>query len=153
MKVAPVTIAEAKRFIAVWHRHHKRLVGALFAVGLEHDGELVGVATCGRPKARMLDDGEVAEVTRLCTRPECPKGGGSKLLNACRKAAAALGYAKLVTYTLAAEGGATCRGAGWVQAELLRPRGGWSCKSRRRGPGAVDNLAKIRWEVELGGEP
>jgi hypothetical protein len=148
MRLVPMTITEAKQFVAVFHRHNKPPVGALFAVGLEHDGQIVGVAITGRPIARHLDDGYTAEVTRTCTRPECPKGGISKLLNSCRKAAAGMGYRKCVTYTLQKESGASLRGAGWVQADLLKPHGGWDCPSRRRGPGTVDNLSKIRWEID-----
>lgn len=150
MKIIPVTITEAKAFVGVFHRHHKPPVGAIFAVGLEHDGQLVGVATVGRPVARGLDDYRTAEVTRTCTRPECPKGGVSKLLNACRKVAGGLGYEKLVTYTLQEEGGASVRGAGWTQSELLEARSGWDCTSRPRGKGVVDKVAKVRWEICLG---
>lgn len=155
MKIVPMAITEARKFVAVWHRHNKPPLSAIFAVGLEHDGEIVGVALAGRPVARGLDDGWTVEVTRTCTRPECPRGGVSKLLNACRRVAGGLGYQKCITYTLSSESGASARGAGWTQSEILEPRGGWSCPSRRRGAGTVDNVKKIRWEVrpgEAGGE-
>lgn len=151
MRLIPQTITAARLFVAKHHRHNKPPKSALFAVGLEHDGELVGVALCGRPVARMLQDGKTAEVTRTCTLPQCPKGGVSKLLNACRSAAAAIGYERVVTYTLQSESGASLRGAGWVQAELLEARPGWDRPSRSREPGMVDNTAKIRWEAAAPG--
>lgn len=150
MTIVPMTITEAKQFVAVWHRHNRAPQGALFAIGLEHDGEIVGCAIGGRPIARHLDDGWTCEILRTCTRDVCPKGGVSKLYNACRKVAGALGYRKCVTYTLKSESGASLRGASWVQSELLNPRGGWSCAARRRRKGTVENVAKIRWEVDTG---
>lgn len=151
MKVVPITFAEAKAFIATWHRHNKPPNRAVCSLALEHDGEIVGVATCERPKARMLDNGSALEVSRTCTRPECPKGGVSKLLNACRKVASGLGYSKLVTYTLESESGASCRGAGWQQAELLKPAGSWERVGRARDRNGIENLRKIRWEIDLVG--
>ena len=71
------------------------------------------------------------------------------LYGACRRAAGALGFRKVVTYTLASESGSSLRGDNWQQESFLAARGGWDCPSRTRGAGTVDRTAKIRWEVAL----
>ena len=59
---------------------------------------VVAVAIVGRPCSRVLDDGWTAEVTRLCALPET-RNACSMLYAAYWRAARALGYRKLVTYT------------------------------------------------------
>ncbi len=142
-----MTIADARRFVGTFHRHNRPPLGGIFAVGLEHEGMLVGCAIAGRPVARALDDGYTLEVTRTCTTDLAPKGSVSMLYGACRRAAGALGFRRCLTYTLASESGASLRGAGWTQSSFLAARGGWDCPSRRRAPGTVDRTAKVRWEV------
>src|ERR1700740_3244283 len=63
----------------------------------DQDGVLRGVAIAGRPVARLFDDGQTLEVTRL-TSDGWPNVG-SMLYGACARAAFALGYTRLVTYT------------------------------------------------------
>lgn len=95
------------------------------------DGEkVVGCSVIGRPVARMNADGWTAEVTRLCVL-EGIANGCSMLYRASWRAARALGYRRLLTYTLASENGASLRGAGF---KLLGVRGGgsWSRKDRPR---------------------
>ena len=154
MTLAPCTISAARRFVAKWHRHNRPPVSALFAVALEHEGEIIGVAMVGRPVARMLQDGRTVEVTRTCTKPDAPKGAVSKLYSHCRRAAHALGWMSCITYTLATESGASLRGAGWQLEMDLSPRAGWDTPSRRRGSlpllddeRTVDRVAKRRWRV------
>lgn len=140
----PLTLKEASKFIAKHHRHHRPPQGGLFAIGCAIEGNTVpsGVCVVGRPVARMLDDGWTAEVTRLCTNGD--KNVCSMLYAAAWRAARAMGYKRLVTYTLPEEGGASLRAAG---ARLIGQAGGgsWSCKSRPR----VDchpTQEKFRWE-------
>jgi hypothetical protein len=143
LHLVPVTLREACAFVEQHHRHHKPPQGALFAIGCGAE-EIVGVAIVGRPVARMSDDGWTAEVTRLCTlgtRNAC-----SMLYQASWRAARAMGYQKLITYTLPEEGGASLRAAGW---KLIGEAGGgsWSRGSRPR----VDEhptQEKFRWERE-----
>lgn len=141
--VTPITIGDAKEFVRQKHRHHKPPVSGLFAVAASEGETVVAVAVVGRPSARHLDDGWTAEVTRLAsdgTRNAC-----SILYAACWRAARALGYRKLVTYTLPEEGGASLRAAGW---RCVGEAGGgsWSRASRPR----VDShptQTKLRWEM------
>jgi hypothetical protein len=152
VKLVPFTLKEARAFVAAFHRHNRPPLAGLFAVALaieqvEAASLIVGCAIAGRPVSRALDDGFTLEVTRTCTSPDAPRGAVSMLYGACRRAAGALGYRRCLTYTLAAESGASLRGAGWKQTELLRARGGWDCPTRRRGAGTVDRMAKVRWEI------
>lgn len=99
---------------------------------LLHRGEnglLRGVAIVGRPVARHLQDGYTAEVTRLCT--DGTPNACSMLYEAAWRAAKAVGYLRIITYTLPQEGGASLRAAGW---HLIGPAGGgsWSRAGRPR---------------------
>lgn len=115
LELCPVSFAEAKAFVLAKHRHHKPPVGWKFGVGVAKEGELVGVAMAGRPVARKLDDGFTLEVNRTCTTGE--KNANSMLYGAIRRAAKALGYRELVTYTLLSESGASLKAAGWKRTE------------------------------------
>ena len=117
LRLVPVTQAQAKRFVAQYHRHNVPSIASVFQVGVAEGGVLVGVAVCGLPKARVLMDGRTLEVTRVCTvgtRNAC-----SMLYAACARAAKALGYARLVTYTLATESGSSLRACGF-QADTVQ---------------------------------
>lgn len=145
----PLTLHEANAFVAVHHRHHRPDRGCRFClVAAVEGGGLVGVLVVGRPKSRRLQDGFTAEVTRLCVLPGLPaaRHAASYLLGAAKRAAAHLGYRRLVTYTLAAEGGASLRAAGWKLCATDTGGGSWSRDGRPR----VDThplQAKLRWEV------
>lgn len=67
MEIRPITFRQACDFVAEHHRHHRPTVGCKFCVGLYDTDKLVGVAICGRPVGRKLDDGFTCEVNRLCT--------------------------------------------------------------------------------------
>jgi len=142
LTVIPCTLREARAFVDQHHRHHKAPQGGLFAVAVAEDQEIVGVAIVGRPVARMLSDGWTAEVTRLATLGHC--NACSKLYGACWRTARAMGYRRLVTYTMPEEGGASLRASG---ARCLGEAGGgsWSRVERPR----VDlhpTQTKFRWE-------
>jgi L-amino acid N-acyltransferase YncA len=143
IRVTPISIQEANAFIEAHHRHHKPALSGLFAVACSENDEVRGVAIVGRPVARNLYDGYTAEVTRLCT--DGTKNACSMLYAACWRAARALGYQRLVTYTLPEEGGASLRAAGW---RLVGQTGGgsWSRPGRPR----IDKhptIPKFRWEA------
>ena len=145
--IVPISIKGAKAFVAKHHRHNKPPQGAKFAIGCcntEHD--LVGVAIIGRPIARRLDDGLTAEVVRLCTNDKAPKNTCSKLYGASWRASKAMGYKKIITYTLQSESGASLRGAGYkIIAETKARTDGWL---NRDGRVAQDVYAEDKWRWE-----
>jgi hypothetical protein len=110
LKVIPVTLETANDFVRRLHRHNKPVVGSKFCIGVKAE-ELVGVAIVGRPVAPRLDDGLTVEITRVCT--DGTRNAASMLYGACRKAARAMGYDRIFTYTLPEEGGASLRAAGF----------------------------------------
>lgn len=130
MRIVPISFSEANLFVTLWHRHHKPCVGHKFSIAVaDYDGTVHGVVIVGRPVARKLDNGWTLEVNRCCsdgTRNAC-----SMLYGAAWRAAKALGYVRLITYTLEDEGGASLRGTGW---KLVGTRGGgnWNVPSRPR---------------------
>jgi len=84
----------------------------------------------GRPIARRLDDGTTLEVTRVAT--DGAANACSMLYGALRRAAVALGFVRLVTYTLPEEGGASLRASGWRE-DGAAAGGSWSVPTRPRG--------------------
>ena len=125
--LVPVSLKDANAFVAEHHRHHKPITGHKFSLGCMQDGRLVGVAIVGRPVSRYLDDGMTLEVNRLCTTGE--KNVCSFLYGAAARAARALGYGKIITYTLDTEPGTSLRAAGWFCAG---PAGGVRWTGQRR---------------------
>ena len=147
MDIKPISLKTAQAFVREHHRHNKPPAGHKFSVGLFVDGRLIGVAVAGRPVARMLDDGETLEVTRTCT--DGTRNANSKLYGAITRAAAALGYAKCVTYTQCSETGASLRGAGWTPVAELPARKGWDTPSRPRGDIGSGGVSRVRWERHI----
>ena len=145
--IVPTTLEEACEFLRRYHRHHQPPVGHKFSVAVADEGGVVrGVACVGRPVARMSDNGWTLEVNRCCT--DGTPNACSALYAACWRAARALGYRKLITYTLPEEGGASLRGAGW---RCLGEAGGGSWHTPTSGRPRVDThplQTKLRWEVE-----
>ena len=139
-----ISLSEANAFVSVHHRHHPPVVGHLFSIGATLGSEIVGVVIVGRPVSRMRDDGATAEVTRLCTNGS--RNACSFLYGAAARAAFALGFRRIGTYTLPDEGGASLRAAGW---HLIGERGGgeWDSPSRPRKPMKSPTAAKWLWEV------
>jgi hypothetical protein len=97
--------------------------------------------------SRMLDDGLTLEVSRCCT--DGTPNACSKLYGAVRRVAQAMGYRKVVTYTLPEEGGASLRGAGYQQMALIKG-GSWHTPTQGRNRTDDHPLGdKWRWEVTL----
>lgn len=143
LELVPCTIQDANEFVRQHHRHHQPVLSALFAVAVSSGGVVVGVGIVGRPVARNLQDGWTAEVVRVAT--DGARNACSILYAAAWRACSALGWRKLVTYTLPEEGGASLRGAGW---KCLGEAGGgsWSRVSRPRVDKAPTQV-KMRWEI------
>jgi hypothetical protein len=148
MIVVRVTLKEANEFVAAFHRHNAPVRGMIFAIGVSHLGELVGVAILGRPVSRMLSDGVTAEIVRCCVRDEAPKGSCSFLYRAAWRAWRALGGQRVITYTLASENGSSLRGAAFRIVAQVQPEA-WSRPSRGRKWQSVYGQQKLRWELAL----
>ncbi|MFJ5635032.1 XF1762 family protein [Streptomyces goshikiensis] len=146
LRLVPVRSREAAAFIREWHRHHAPPAGQIFAVGAaDEDGILRAVAIVGRPVARHLDDGATLEVTRTCS--DGARNANSLLYGTAWRAAKALGYTRLITYTQDGESGASLRGAGWRIVAQRRPRPGWHTPSRPRVSHGSDYVARTLWEA------
>lgn len=146
LRVIPCSLAVANAYVEKHHRHHTAMQGHKFSIAVvDEDGKPRGVAIVGRPVSRVLDDGYTLEVNRCCT--DGAKNACSMLYGSAWKAAKAMGYTKLITYTLPSEGGTSLRAAGWT---LIGERGGgnWNCQSRPRMDTKPDLQGqKLLWEA------
>lgn len=143
LELQPITFKEAFHFIAEHHRHHKPPRGAKFAIACNDGTKVVGVIVVGRPVARMLDDTWTSEVSRCCT--DGTKNAPSMLYSAAWRAARAMGYKRLITYTLDTEPGTSLLASNW---RLVGQAGGgsWNRESRPR----IDHHPtgqKLLWEM------
>ena len=140
----PLSLSDANAFVANLHRHHPPVAGHKFSIGATLAGKLVGVAIAGRPVSRHRDDGSTLEVTRLCT--DGTRNACSFLYGRVARAAFAIGYHRVSTYTLPEEGGASLRAVGW---KLIGQRGGgeWSRPSRPRRASRSPTGPKLLWEI------
>ena len=90
----------------------------------------------------------LSEVTRLCTNGA--KNACSFLYGAAARAAAAMGYKRIITYTLESENGASLRASGWIcqgKAGGLR----WTGKRQPKEEQYPAQM-KLRYEKQLGKE-
>jgi hypothetical protein len=143
LSVRPVSLNAARTWITATHRHLRRpITGWLFGVEVLRDGVRIGVAAAGRPGARLLQDGTTCEVVRVAV-VEGERNACSFAYGALRKAASALGYTRVVTYTLLSEGGASLRAAGF-RCEGEAGGGEADRPSRRRAP-VEQPAVKQRW--------
>lgn len=154
MRIVPITLKQAKEFVATHHRHNKPPVGWKFGVGLRLDDDsLIGVATAGRPVARHYDDGLTLEINRTCT--DGTRNANSMLYGAIWRAAKAMGYLRCITYTQCEESGASLRGAGWVKVKELEARKSWADSSviskDKRDPIGTGGVRRVLWECRCNG--
>lgn len=143
-RIVPITLAEANAYVEQVHRHNGALPAARFQCALVNDdGDVLGVAIAGLPKARELLARDTLEINRVCTTGAA--NACSQLYAACVRAGKALGFRRFVTYTLAVEDGAS------VKASDFRPVAAWQGGkwSEMRGTGSDqhDVGAKVRWEI------
>ena len=144
MTLFPVTQREASAFIRKHHRHHLPSRGWKFGIGVLDGDRLCGVVTVGRPVSRELDRLRiVAEVNRCCT--DGTRHAASKLYAAAWRAARAMGYRRLITYTLASEPGASLRAAGYRVIGEVDGRS-WNCPSRPREDHSPTGDKRV-WEI------
>lgn len=145
LEIQPITFSEAAEYIRAHHRHHIPPVGWLFGCAVNNGEEVVGVVTIGRPVARVYDDGYTAEVTRCCT--DGTRNACSMLYGASWRAAKALGYRKLITYTRTNESGSSLKAAGWRVVGERKARS-WAADSNARPRvDKSDPFQRMLWEA------
>ncbi len=149
LRVGPITFRDACAFVARLHRHNKPPRGHKFSIGVYVGTELVGVAMAGRPIARAYDDGLTLEVNRTCT--DGTKNANSMLYGAVRRAARAMGYRRVITYTQADEPGTSLRAAGYRRVKDLPARRSWAESSQKlkhmRDKVGNGGVARVLWET------
>jgi hypothetical protein len=151
LTLAPITFKAACEFVAQHHRHHKPPVGHKFSIScIDEDFNVVGVVMVGRPVARAYDDGFTAEVNRSCVL-ESARNANSMLYAAAWRAAKAMGYTRLITYTQAGESGASMRGAGWRVVGERAARKSWAESSvalrEAKDPVGSGGVQRTLWEA------
>lgn len=141
LQIRPCHLREAREYVRLHHRHSIPPVGGKFAVACYDGDALCGVAVCGRPVARRLDDGRTLEILRCCT--DGTDNACSKLYGACCRIGFAMGYGRILTYTLESESGASLRAAGFVCEG--RAGGAQWTGARRRDYYVAPAEHKYRW--------
>lgn len=148
LSIAPCTVKAARKLVKAWHRHLDEIQGGLFAARvLNDDGECVGVAIAGNPSRVWQDTGRLV-ISRVATTGH--ENACSALYGALCRAAKALGYREVWTYTLPHEPGTSLRAAGFIDMGLT-DGGEHDRPSRRRKP-AKHPERKRRWLRRLAGE-
>lgn len=145
LHLVPVSFEVARDFVEGWHRHNKPPKGHKFSIGVADENKLVGVAVVGRPIARLFDDGLTLEVIRTAT--DGTPNANSMLYGAAWRAAKALGYGRLVTYTQGDESGISLQAAGWRIVAERKKRKGWDMPSRPRDNGSYLSTTRTLWEA------
>lgn len=146
LRIVPMTYRDACAFVTQWHRHHPPPKFHVFSLGVADDTDVLrGVAMVGRPVARHLSDGGTLEVNRTAT--DGTPNANSCLYGAAWRAAKALGYHRLITYTQSGETGSSLRAAGWRVIAERPARRGWNTPSRPRDDHAPVGIARTLWEA------
>lgn len=145
LEIRPCDFGTAKEFVRQNHRHNKPPVGHKFSIAVYDDDRLCGVCMVGRPVSRYFDDDLTLEVNRCCT--DGTKNACSMLYGAAWRAAKALGYKRLVTYTRKSENGASLKASNWI---CDGDAGGthWTGERYVQEEIVMDEL-KVRWRKEV----
>lgn len=143
-EIRPITLKQANIFVKQFHRHHNGTIGCKFAIGLYENNILKGVAICGRPVSRYLDNGEICEINRLCTLGD--RNMCSQLYGACVRIAKEMGYKKIITYILESESGTSLKAAGFI---CEGKAGGIHWTGSRNRKTQVPAEMKMRWTKSL----
>lgn len=109
------------------------------------NSELIGIAICGRPVSRYYDDGVTIEINRLCTLGH--HNACSMLYSACIRAAKAMGYHKVITYTLQSEDGASLKASNFIYDGIA---GGKMWTGSRMRDNGEPQEKKKRWIYKIG---
>ena len=145
LKIVPTTLKQANGLVSQIHRHHKPVVGHRFSLACYDDDRLCGVVICGRPVARMIDHTKVLEISRCAT--DGTKNAISKLYSSVCRAAAAMGFEKVQTYTLPEEGGSSMKACGFT---FVGEAGGgdWNHGEKSHKNRRTDQPMGVKWKWE-----
>lgn len=147
LEIVPIGLKGARAYVAHYHRHNIAPVGGKFAIAVMDGADLHGVAICGRPVSRHLDDGRTLEIYRNCT--DGTRNACSKLYGACLRIARNMGYHRVITYTLESENGASLKASNFVcEGEAGGEK--WT-GSRKRDYYVSPPEKKRRWVYRLNG--
>lgn len=112
MTIRPITLRDANAYVAQHHRHNLPTNGHKWSIACYDGDRLCGVAICGQPVARKLDDGLTIEIRRVYT--DGTRNACSMLYGASARVARAMGYKRVVTYTLQSEPGSSLRASNFT---------------------------------------
>lgn len=129
LSIGHIELKDANAYVTEYHRHHTAVRGHRFSLACYENGRLCGVAIVGRPRSRRIDQHMTVEVLRLCT--DGTHNACSKLYGACRRAARALGYSRLITYILDGETGKSLLTSGFSY-RYTNKGGSWNQPGRPR---------------------
>jgi hypothetical protein len=159
LHIAPIYKDEANDFVDSFHRHNERCDNASFAVALRDENDVLhGVAVLGRPASPQVDDGVTLEIKRVCVKDGI-KNGNSMLYGAAQRVAKALGYRRVLTYTLLSESGISLKASNFVST-YVSPEGyrmnealRWPKRQHRRRLKSYPEGRKVRWEIRFDSAP
>lgn len=141
LRVWPCTVKAAMAYVRAHHRHLPKVGGGMFAAAFGAAPDQwhgVGLVGCG---AQEWEGTGRAIITRVAT--DKARNACSALYGALSRAAKALGYVEVWTYTLPEEPGTSLRAAGFIDMGLS-DGGEHDRPSRPRAP-AVRADTKRRW--------
>ena len=147
--VTPCTITAARKYCAEHHRHLKKIRGGRFAVSASVEGRRVGIGIVGNGP-RVWEGTTKAVIVRVAT--DGTYNACSIIYGALCRAARALGYTEVWTYTLPEEPGASLKAAGFADLGITdggehdRPN-----QPKRRRKKAERPEPKRRWRRLLTG--
>lgn len=146
MNLVPIHRKVAFNFIDKYHSHNKNPKWWLFGVGLEKEGDLIGVGTAMRSASPQYDDGWTLEISRVCVKDRVPNAA-SKLYGALVRAGKALGYKRIITWTLKREKGTCLSATGFKVVDGGKYSG--SNKWHNRPPNTkLPEGQKVLWEYD-----
>ena len=129
LEIRPCKLKTANAYVAQFHRHNIQTKGHKWSLAVYDGDRLCGVAIAGQPIARKLDDGRTIEIRRVCT--DGTRNACSILYGACCRVAKAMGYRRVVTYTLISEPGTSLRASGFKNCGIAGG-GAWNREQRPR---------------------
>jgi hypothetical protein len=146
LRIFPITLAQARQFVADHHRHSDPPQGGNWAICLMRDGDLVGVGIAGRPVSKVMQRRGYLEITRICVMPDV-RNGCSMLYGRIRRIGQLMGYQRFLSYTLASEPGDSLRAAGFEA--VAKVRGQQADRPSRRRALRATTPDRIRWESRV----